>query len=57
MDQAYIQPFPLSFWVIKETADLFSTLVGRMVDPPYEGAGTGLGHAAETVCQPKTLLH
>lgn len=57
MDQAYIQSLPLSFWMIKARADLFSTLVGRMVDPPHDGAGTGLGHAAERVCQPKTLLH
>ena len=56
MDQQYIQSLPLSFWMIKATADLFSTLVGRMVDLPYEGGDTGLGRAAETVCPPKTLL-
>jgi hypothetical protein len=57
MDRPSSQSFPLSFWMIKVTADLFSTLVGQMVSLPYEGAGTGLGHAAERVCQPKTLLH
>ena len=54
MDQPSIQLFPLSFWMIKATAVLFSTLVGQMVGPPYD---TGLGRAAETVCQPKTPLH
>lgn len=57
MDQPSIQLFPLSFWMIKATADLFSTLVDQMVSPPYEGAGTGLDRAAETVCRPKTPLH
>ena len=57
MDQQYIQSLPLSFWMIKATADLFSTLVGRMVDLPYEGGDTGLGRVDETVCPPKTLLH